>query len=144
MSNSVFSKGDIKCYDLAELQGKTVNIVSVGKTDNECLMYMKDIKTDDIYVVYADEAKVEYYKDFILKNFTNVDFNEIKSAMIIIYDHPKDYPNSYVARIWDTDRPTNVIVANENLDILRNLMPKNMGCINKFETDDPCMLEIWL
>lgn len=144
MSNNMFSKGDIKYYNLAELQGKTVNIVSVGKTDNECLIYMKDIKTDDIYVVYADEAKGEYYKDFILKNFTNVDFSEIKEAMIVVYDHPKDYPNSYVARIWDTDKPTNVIVANENLDSLRSLIPKNMGCINKFETDDPCMLEIWL
>jgi hypothetical protein len=144
MSNNVFSKGDIKYYNLAELQGKTVNIVSVGKTGNECLIYMKDIKTDDIYVVCADESKVEYYKDFVLKNFINVDFSEIKSAMIVIYDHPKDYPNSYVARIWDMDKPTNVVVANENIYVLRKLIPKNMGCINKFETDDPCMLEIWL
>lgn len=144
MSNSVFSKGDIKYFNLGELQGKTVDIVSVGKTENECLIYMKDKKTDNIYVICADEAKVEYHKDFILKSFTNVDFSEIKAAMIVIYDHPKDYPNSYVARIWDMDKPTNVVVANENLDMLRSLIPNGMGCINKFETDDPCMLEIWL
>lgn len=144
MSNSVFSKGDIKYFSLAELQGKSVNIVSVGQTEDGCLIYMRDIESGDIYVVYTDEEKNHHYKDCILKNFNNVDFSEIKAAMIVIYDHPKDYPNSYVARIWDMNKPTNVAVINERLDLLRNLIPKDMGCIERFETDDPCLLEIWL
>lgn len=144
MSNSVFSKGDIKHFSLSELQGKTVDIVSVGETEEGSLMYMRDRKTDNIYVIYANGAKAESYKDFILKSFTNIDFTEIKAAMIVIYYHPKDYHNSYVARIWDMDRPTNVVVVNECINNLRSLIPKGMGCINRFETDDPCMLEIWL
>ena len=43
MSNSVFSKGDMKFFSLSELQGKTVNIVSVGKSEDGCLIYMRDI-----------------------------------------------------------------------------------------------------
>ena len=144
MSNSVFSKGDIKYFSLSELQGKSVDIVSVGQTEDGCLIYMRDMKTENIYVIYADGAKEESFKDFILKNFTNVDFTKIKAAMIVIYDHPKDYPNSYVARIWDMDKPTNVVVINENLVALRSLIPKDMSFIERFETDDPCMVEIWL
>ena len=144
MSNSVFSKGDIKYFSLSELQGKTVDIVSVGQTEDGCLIYMRDSKNDDIYVIYADEVKDESYKSSILKSFENVDFTEIREAMIVIYDHPKDYPNSYVARIWDMNKPTNVVVKNESLDVLRSLIPSGMSCIKRHETDDPCIIEIWL
>lgn len=84
------------------------------------------------------------YKDFILNNFDNVDFTQIKVPIITVYDHPADYPKMLVARIWDMNKPTNVIVMNENINILRALIPKNMTMFQPAQKDDPCIKEIWL
>lgn len=51
MDNVVFRKSDIKTFELYELQGKTVEIVSVGECEGKLLMYMRNIENDDIYVV---------------------------------------------------------------------------------------------
>lgn len=84
------------------------------------------------------------YKDCILNSFDNVDFSEMKAPIIVIYDHPSDYPKLWVARIWNIDRPTNVVVINENLNTLRTLLPINMIMLNSSQKDDPCIKEIWL
>lgn len=140
----VFREGDLKRFELSELKGKTVDIVSIGMVGDKPLMYMRDIHEGNIYVVELDSVEDEEYKDCIVKDFDNVDFTEIKCAMIVIYDHPKDYPNKYVARVWDMNKPTNVVAINERLDILRTLIPGGMIVCDRNKDDDPCILEVWL
>lgn len=126
MDNVVFRKSDIKTFELYELQGKTVEIVSVGKCEDESLMYMRNTENGDIYVVKLNELQDDKYKDCIVNNFNNVDFDQMKASLIVIYNHPKDYPKLWVARIWDMNRPTNVIAVNENIKAIRMLRPRNM------------------
>lgn len=145
MSNIVFKDGTPKRFKLSELKGKNVEIASVGKAYFGTAMYLRDIETEDIYAIELSEKSIEVsYKDCLLKNFRDVDFSEIKAAMIVIYDHPKDYPKSYVARVWDMNKPTNIAVANKSLDILRNAIPEYMSCIKRHRDDDPCIVEVWL
>jgi hypothetical protein len=66
-----------------------------------------------------------------------------------VYDHPSDYPNSYVARMFAiasnkvqaTDR---VIVAAE-LEYLRKLLRETgLTCMARASADDPKIIECWV
>lgn len=69
--------------------------------------------------------------------------------MWTIYQHPNDYPDLYVARLFEVDgngsRPTGSIVIAETLDRLREEMI-HMGLtpINRSPEDDPVIVETWL
>jgi hypothetical protein len=65
-----------------------------------------------------------------------------------IYDHPFDYPDSFVARRWLVGadiKATDRILASNTLDWLREQM-EDMGlaCITRSEGDDPDIVETWL
>jgi hypothetical protein len=63
----------------------------------------------------------------------------------VIYDHPKDYPNSYVARCFIYEQPTNSIIVADDLERLRDTMIE-MGLVKlmRMPGDDPVILETWL
>ena len=61
-----------------------------------------------------------------------------------IYDHPKDYPNYYVARLFLSDRLTNQVIARSNLEELRTIFKdQHLTCINRQKDDDPVIVETW-
>ncbi len=65
--------------------------------------------------------------------------------MIVIYDHPTDYPNHYVARVWDIDKPTGMMIAANTLEEIRESIPrKHMKCIGRRPEDDPHIVEVWI
>ena len=72
--------------------------------------------------------------------------------IITIYNSPSDYPNRYVARRFEFDKPTNEVFANENLNVVRKWVrhrllslgvqtPNNMG---RHTNDDKVIVETWL
>ena len=69
--------------------------------------------------------------------------------MWTIYKHPKDYPKSYVARLFEVDadgpRPTGSIVVAATLDRLQYEM-EEMGLVKLMRSpeDDPVIVETWL
>ena len=65
--------------------------------------------------------------------------------MWVVYDHPTDYPGSYVARMWLTEKPTGSIVIAPTLEDLRWLL-LSMGLtpIQRDPGDDPKIVETWL
>jgi hypothetical protein len=72
--------------------------------------------------------------------------------MWTVYDHPADMPNAYVARLWKaTDtasgqpEPTDKIIANKSLDIVRDHLRKfGLTCLARSPGDDPKIVEVWL
>ena len=65
--------------------------------------------------------------------------------MWTVYARPLDYPNSYVARLWENDHPTDSIVIAPNLELLRgHLMQMNLSRIPRHAVDDPVIVEVWL
>lgn len=64
--------------------------------------------------------------------------------MICIYDHPSDYPDSFVARVWDANHPTHLIALADTLDGIRATIPPNMTKMPRFLRDDPVIVEVWL
>ena len=68
-----------------------------------------------------------------------------KLSMWVIYDHPKDYPNSYVARRWELDRPTTDIIVCPRLDAIRHEMQiRGLACLARNPNDDSKIVECWV
>lgn len=84
--------------------------------------------------------------DMILDTFVGVKLITLSSVPIIaIYKKPKDYPDKFVARLWDiNNKATNFVVVAETLDKVRKLVPQNMTCIPPSEIDDPVIVEVYL
>ena len=64
--------------------------------------------------------------------------------LICIYFHPADYPEKYVARVFDLDDPTNLIAVADSLDQIEKKIPKEMWRISRSTKDDPCIVETWI
>ena len=67
--------------------------------------------------------------------------------MWVVYDHPKDYPDDYVARMHVVPGPraTAVALKCRDLENLRGfLRERGKVCIARSPQDDPCIVETWL
>lgn len=71
-------------------------------------------------------------------------------SMWTVYDHPRDYPNSFVARQWivedGRERPTANIIIAPDLGMLRELLLTQIHLqpIPRSPSDDPKIVETWL
>lgn len=62
-----------------------------------------------------------------------------------IYDHPKDFPNCFIARKFLNDKPTGQVITSPKLNGLRNIMSELYGLtvIPRNVHDDPVIVECW-
>lgn len=65
-----------------------------------------------------------------------------------VYDHPKDFPNSYVARRFEVGQdgahPTNDIVQGDLTIIRKSFRQCGLVRFDRNETDEPQIMESWL
>ena len=66
----------------------------------------------------------------MVESMSQVDFSDLKCPMITIYEKPLDFPNAFIARVWDGNGPkvTNTIIMRFSLqecreDIQREVSP---------------------
>ena len=65
--------------------------------------------------------------------------------MWVVYAHPTDYPDSYVARMWLNEQPTASIVICPTLETMRSqLIEMGLAPITRDPKDDPKIVETWL
>lgn len=64
--------------------------------------------------------------------------------LICIYDHPADYPDNFVARVWDINKPTRLIALADTLEDIRKTIPPSMTRMPRSEKDDPTIVEVWI
>ena len=67
-----------------------------------------------------------------------------RMPIIVIYMFPKDYPDKFVARLFDIDVPTCEVRSNKELSELLKEIPKNMTKLNRHDSDDPCILGMYM
>lgn len=60
-----------------------------------------------------------------VKSFSEVDTRNLKLPIICVYKWPDDYPDKYVARIFNRTKPTNVIIIRETVEEIREDIIKN-------------------
>lgn len=64
--------------------------------------------------------------------------------MIVIFNSPKDYPGKFVGRLWDLDKPTQVLTVKDTLEDVRNEIPFGFINIGRHVSDDPVIVEVWI
>lgn len=67
----------------------------------------------------------------------------------VVYDHPRDYPNCYVARKWRYDvnppEPTHDMIISPSIEKLREMMiDAGLARIHRHPMDDRAIMEIWV
>lgn len=82
----------------------------------------------------------------IALSIKEVDFSNIKVPVIVVYEHPSDYPEYYVARIFNVDKPTDTIMLKDTLEEIQEDVRNNtnMMFMLRGAEDDPCIVGVWL
>lgn len=84
-----------------------------------------------------------------LPKMTTQASKKTRLAAWIIYKHPSDFPDKFVARKFVLNKPTpQVIIANSAGDIrnflLETIPAKILTRYERIETDSPAILETWV
>jgi hypothetical protein len=72
----------------------------------------------------------------------------IEMSQWVIYQHPRDYPGEFVMRRWIIE--ANLLIATDEMAVaatleeIRKKVPPGLYCLDRFEEDDPCIVEVWL
>ena len=78
--------------------------------------------------------------DMELWDFNNFTFGQdIKLAIIVVYDSPTDYNNKFVARLFDIDVPTPYIIVKDSFQEMIDAIPNNFIFFDQFKSDDPAI-----
>lgn len=69
--------------------------------------------------------------------------------MWTVYDHPRDVPDCFVARRWEIHKggrtkATTDVVIGSSLDEVRARLPGGLHRMERYENDDPKIVEVWL
>jgi hypothetical protein len=71
---------------------------------------------------------------------------EDQVEVFVIYDHPSDFPDSFVVRRWVGGVPdTDLFCASHQLDVIRReLLARGLYPIPRNIEDDPVIVETWV
>jgi endonuclease V-like protein UPF0215 family len=84
-------------------------------------------------------------EDKVVKSFDLNSLMQItRLPLICVYNNPSDYPGKYVARVWDVDRPTNLVAIADSLEEIREAKPPEMMIMDRMPNDDPVIVETWI
>lgn len=61
-----------------------------------------------------------------------------------IYNYPSDYPDKFVVRLWEGELPTAEFSLHDTLEEARAAVPPGLVCLQRFDNDDPVIVETWL
>jgi hypothetical protein len=69
----------------------------------------------------------------------------MKLPLFVVYDHPTDYPDLFVIRIWENEIPKEIIFTSDDIDVVRGFL-RMRGLVNlgRYKEDDLKILEVWV
>lgn len=83
-------------------------------------------------------------EDVILDSLEEVDMSDLNLPLIAVFEHPRDYPEKIVARIFDGERPSNTILLKDKItDMMAELATTSMVWMPPHK-DDPSNLIGWM
>lgn len=85
-------------------------------------------------------------KDTLLMSIAQVDMDELRFPVIAVHEDPNDYPGKYVARIFDMDRPTTLVIVKESLaELQRDIRSNtNMFFFPREDKDVESLVGAWI
>ena len=84
----------------------------------------------------------------ITESLCRVDFSELVFPLVTIYEKPLDFPDDFVARVWDGKgpKPTNIMIKKSTIQEIREDI-RAAGFTERIvraEDDDPHIVETWM
>lgn len=76
--------------------------------------------------------------------------NDRSLDMWVVYDHPTDFPDHFVARRWEVlrqEHPTDDVLTADTLEALRFTIEREKFCtvqLARSPGDDPKIVEVWM
>jgi hypothetical protein len=70
--------------------------------------------------------------------------SESDDSIWVVYEAPPDFPDKYVARRLEMNRPTADFVIGDTLNDVRSKLPAGLFKIERSERDDPMIRESWI
>jgi hypothetical protein len=71
-----------------------------------------------------------------------------KLPMFVVYDHPSDYPDHFVARLWVSlpiPQPMQLQIRSAHIESLRDIFEQaGLTLLTRSEHDEPVILETWI
>lgn len=82
----------------------------------------------------------------LVQNFHGINTTDLAYAGFVITQHPSDFPEHFVVRLYDMARnlPTVYAALAKDLNEARRLIPLGLTRINRFRMDDPVIVETWI
>lgn len=91
-----------------------------------------------------NKFKDEEILDKVAQNYTQIDYSGLKHPIWTIFQNTTDYPEQYVARLFDLSIPTNVVMIDDCLDNLRQKINPLLDRYPRDEFDDKSVVEIYM
>lgn len=84
-------------------------------------------------------------QDKRIETIQQAEMEGLTTPVIAIYDHPDDYRDYYVARIFDAGKPTNVIMLADTREELETDIQEytDMLFLAPGADDDPKLIGVW-
>lgn len=83
--------------------------------------------------------------DIIINSFYDIDiYSNIVMPIITVCYNTTDYPSKYTARLFNLDKPTNIITIADTLDEIRNKIPYTLNRLMRDTNDDVVIVESYI
>ncbi len=124
---------------------------SCGSLSDNLYAHKNDmvVKYNETYDEPFDEDFYEDFKEYIssaVEHLREVDMSDMRQPIAVIFEHPLDFPDKYVIRLFDMNNATNVIILKDSLDECRRecLYSNFLNPIPRDESDDSHIVESWM
>lgn len=89
--------------------------------------------------------KIYGTREIIVESINEVDMSGLSMPIIAVYKNPEDYPDKCVARIFDMDAPTNVIILTDNVNQIQQELRKfGMHFLDREPGDIPALVGTYI
>jgi len=84
--------------------------------------------------------------DFVIESFRDINLRSlVRVPIVVVYKNPLDYPDKYVARLWDIpSKPTRYVVIKDSLQDIRASIPEGMQRLGRNSMEDPIIVETYI
>lgn len=80
----------------------------------------------------------------VVDSLDELDYRDIRFPIFVLYDHPKDFPDNIVARLWDMGLPTPTVCLFNSLGEARAAMPQGFLRFGRNVHDDAVIIEFYV
>lgn len=94
----------------------------------------------------TDAREGEGKMDKKVDSIKEVDLNAYEMPAIVVYDHPSDYPDNYVAILFEDAEATEIVIIKDDVDEIQQDIRENtdMMFFPRRTEDRPYIVGIWM